>query len=121
MVAYVANAGPDFAKFDTAHLRSEENPIGRVGTSLRFAKPLPQACPRGEALRPRSGTGIDHIAFSFPDIGPVWERMMGSDVEIVRGIETSAELGFTSFFVRGPDGLLVEIVEARPIPEGLWR
>ena len=26
-----------------------------------------------------------------------------------------------SFFVRGPDNVLIEIVEAKPIPDGLWR
>jgi hypothetical protein len=26
-----------------------------------------------------------------------------------------------SFFVRGPDNVLLEIVEAKPIPDGLWR
>jgi catechol 2,3-dioxygenase-like lactoylglutathione lyase family enzyme len=67
------------------------------------------------------GTSVDHIAFSYPDIGPVAARMAAAGVEIVRPIATSEEFGHTSFFVRGPDGLLVEIVQDQPIPEGFWR
>jgi hypothetical protein len=42
-------------------------------------------------------------------------------VTIVRPIEKSREYGLTSFFVRGPDGLLVEIVAEAPVPEGVWQ
>jgi catechol 2,3-dioxygenase-like lactoylglutathione lyase family enzyme len=67
------------------------------------------------------GRAMDHIAFSYADIRPVYERMRAEGVEIVRPIATDEELGLTSFFVRGPDGLLVEIVEEKPVPEGIWR
>jgi catechol 2,3-dioxygenase-like lactoylglutathione lyase family enzyme len=67
------------------------------------------------------GAVIDHIAFSYPDIAPVHARMVDAGVQIVRGIESSERDGHTSFFVRGPDGLLVEVVQEKPIPEGLWR
>ena len=40
---------------------------------------------------------------------------------IVHAPATNREYGLTSFFVRGPDGLLVEIVQEAPIPEGIWR
>jgi catechol 2,3-dioxygenase-like lactoylglutathione lyase family enzyme len=29
--------------------------------------------------------------------------------------------GVKSFFVTGPDNVSIEIVEAKPIPDGLWR
>jgi catechol 2,3-dioxygenase-like lactoylglutathione lyase family enzyme len=67
------------------------------------------------------GTAIDHIAFAYTDIRPVLERLRTAGVDIVRPIATSEEFGLTSFFVRGPDGLLVEIVQEKPIPEGIWR
>ncbi len=67
------------------------------------------------------GSAIDHLAFSYTDIDPVFERMEEAGAEIVRPIRFSQEHGHRSFFARAPDGLLVEIVEARPIPEGLWR
>jgi len=67
------------------------------------------------------GTVIDHIAFSFSDIKPVFRRMQQAGVVIVFPIAKSPEYGLTSFFVRGPDGLLVEVVEELPVPEGIWQ
>jgi len=75
----------------------------------------------GEELGVTEGTVINHIAFSYEDIRPVHARMATAGVEIVRGIEYDERHGITSFFVRAPDGLLVEIVEAPPVPEGIWR
>jgi catechol 2,3-dioxygenase-like lactoylglutathione lyase family enzyme len=74
-----------------------------------------------DTIAKTDGTVIDHIAFSFPDIKPVFQRIKGAGVEIVRPIAKSTEYGLTSFFVRGPDGLLVEIVEELPVPEGIWQ
>ena len=77
--------------------------------------------PQGRTLEPSGGSPLDHIAFSYESIAPVYERMRRAGVEIVRPLEASAEFGFDSFMVNGPDGVLVEIVEAEPIPDGLWR
>ena len=47
--------------------------------------------------------------------------MKKEGVEIVDGIKTRKEYGgMKSFFVRGPEKVLIEIVEAKPIPEGIW-
>ncbi len=67
------------------------------------------------------GRAMDHIALSYPDIRPVAERLAASGVEIVRPIAVDPEFGLTSFFVRGPDELLVEIVQEKSVPEGIWR
>ncbi len=77
--------------------------------------------PQGRTLEPSEGSPIDHLAFSYESIAPVYERMRRDGVEIVRPLAQSAEFGFESFMVNGPDGVLVEIVEAEPIPDGLWR
>lgn len=66
------------------------------------------------------GRVIDHIAFSYRDIQPVFERMKADGLDIVRPPEHDAKFNHKSFFVRGPDKVLVEIVEAKPIPEGIW-
>lgn len=66
-------------------------------------------------LVPTDGRVIDHLAFSYPDIEPVFKRMKEAGVEIVRPIEEKPELKLKSFFVRGPDKILLEIVEATPI------
>lgn len=69
---------------------------------------------------PTEGRVVDHIAFSYRDIEPVERRMREAGVTIVSPTRERPEHGIRSFFVRAPDNLLVEIVEAKPIPEGLW-
>lgn len=71
-------------------------------------------------LQPTDGRAIDHIAFSFRKIEPVFDKMKEAGVEIVDPIKERPEYGFKSFFVRGPDSILIEIVEAKPIPHGAW-
>ena len=66
------------------------------------------------------GCAINHIAFSYPDIGPVYKRMKSKGVEIVKEIAVDEKLKMKSFFVRAPDNVLVEIVQADPLPEGSW-
>ena len=77
--------------------------------------------PIDEPLVASDGRVIDHIAFSFHNIRPVFNRMKKNGVEIVDGIRQRKEYGLKSFFVRGPDKVLIEIVKARPIPEGVWK
>ena len=69
---------------------------------------------------PTDGRVIDHLAFSFRDIEPVFERMQAAGVEITDPIRERSEYKMKSFFVRGPDQILIEIVEALPMPDGLW-
>jgi catechol 2,3-dioxygenase-like lactoylglutathione lyase family enzyme len=67
------------------------------------------------------GRPIDHFAFSFRDIEPVFARMKAAGVEIVQPIARREEDGgMKSFFVMAPDRVLIEIVESKPIPEGIW-
>jgi catechol 2,3-dioxygenase-like lactoylglutathione lyase family enzyme len=73
-----------------------------------------------DEFAPTEGRVFNHIAFSYRDIEPVFERMQAAGVEIVEPIADRPEFGFRSFFVRGPDQVLIEIVEAKPIPEGVW-
>ena len=46
--------------------------------------------------------------------------MYKQGVEIVRPMTRDEEYGFRHFFVRAPNGVLVELVEARPWPEAAW-
>ncbi len=71
-------------------------------------------------FQPQQGRAIDHIAFSYRNIEPVFERMQKSGVEIVRPIEHDQRFNMKSFYVMAPDKVTIEIVEARPIPEGVW-
>jgi len=72
-----------------------------------------------DELEPTKGHVIDHLAFSYRDIKPVYDRMKDAGVEIVESI-TRKEDGHDSFFVMAPDKLLIEIVEDKPVPEGSW-
>ena len=71
-------------------------------------------------LQPTRGRPIDHIAFSYRDIEPVYQRMKAAGVTIVAPPADREQFRLRSFFVEAPDGVLVEIVQAKPIPEGLW-
>lgn len=71
-------------------------------------------------FEPQQGRAIDHIAFSFRSIEPVFERMQRSGVEIVQPIAHNGQYNLKSFFVLAPDKILVEIVQAKPIPTGVW-
>jgi catechol 2,3-dioxygenase-like lactoylglutathione lyase family enzyme len=73
-----------------------------------------------DELVPSDGRSIDHIAFSYRDIDPVFERMKANGVDIVDPIKEREEYGMRSFFVRGPDKVLIEIVEEAPLPEAAW-
>ena len=75
---------------------------------------------QGETLIPTETSNIAHIAFSFRDLQQAFNRMTKQDFDIVAPIATNEQYGFKHFFVRGPDNVLLEFVEAKPIPEGLW-
>jgi catechol 2,3-dioxygenase-like lactoylglutathione lyase family enzyme len=95
-------------------------------TVIVFGKPDREKPPlwwREEPLReikPTQGRVIDHIAFSYRGIEPVFERMKRAGANIVQPIAVQESLKLKSFFVLAPDDVLVEIVEAKPIPEGAW-
>jgi catechol 2,3-dioxygenase-like lactoylglutathione lyase family enzyme len=73
-----------------------------------------------KALEPTRGHVIDHIAFSYRDIAPVLERLKAAGVAVLEPIATREPYPLKSFFVQGPDQVLIEIVEARPIPDASW-
>lgn len=67
-------------------------------------------------IQPTQGRPIDHIAFSYPKIEPVFERMKQAGATIVKSIATDERLKLKSFSVLGPENVLIEIVEAHAIP-----
>jgi len=56
-----------------------------------------------------------HFALSVSDLDAWRKRAQEHGVEVVS--EPSRVHGFTSFFVRGPDGMLIELVQATPSSE----
>ena len=55
---------------------------------------------------------LSHIAFSVSDLDTWLERARAQNIEVVA--EPVSVHGWRSFFVRGPDGTLVELVQAAP-------
>ena len=86
------------------------------------AKPAPPWWPDEPLvdIQPTKGRPIDRIAFSYRDIQPVFDRMNAAGVEILEPITERPAFGIKSFLVQAPDKVTVEIVEAKPIPEGVW-
>jgi catechol 2,3-dioxygenase-like lactoylglutathione lyase family enzyme len=73
-----------------------------------------------KTLKPTQGRPIDHIAFSYRKIEPVFERFQRDGAKIVQPVQKDAKYGLKSFFAEAPDGVLVEVVEEKPVPEGIW-
>jgi catechol 2,3-dioxygenase-like lactoylglutathione lyase family enzyme len=75
---------------------------------------------RAGAIEKTDGGGIDHIAFSFRDLDAEFRRVKAMGMPIERPIATDDAFGVRSFFVRAPNQVLVELVEAKPLPEAAW-
>lgn len=87
-----------------------------------FGKPVEEeSWWTNEEIKPTDGSSIDHIGFSTENIEFLMNKMKSDGLDIVHNIKIDSIHGMKSFFVRGPDSLLVEIVEEKPIPEGIWR
>jgi catechol 2,3-dioxygenase-like lactoylglutathione lyase family enzyme len=71
-------------------------------------------------VRNTDGSHLDHIAFSFCNLDAAHQRIRASGVEIVRPMSVDPEYGFRHFFVRAPNGVLVELVEAASWPAAAW-
>jgi catechol 2,3-dioxygenase-like lactoylglutathione lyase family enzyme len=95
-------------------------------TMIFFGKPDATPPPRwwpDEPLvdiQPTKGRPIDRIAFSYRDIGPEFERMKAAGAEIIEPITERPQYKLKSFLVQGPEKVTIEVVEAKPVPEGTW-
>jgi len=71
-------------------------------------------------IHPTKGRPIDRIAFSYRDIGPVFDWMKAEGATILEPIAERPQYKMKSFIVEGPEKVSIEVVEARPVPEGSW-
>jgi catechol 2,3-dioxygenase-like lactoylglutathione lyase family enzyme len=76
---------------------------------------------RTGAIQPTDGAGIDHVAFAFTDLDAAYRRVKALGVPVVRPPAVDATYGLKDFFVRAPNGVLVEMVQAKALPEAAWR
>lgn len=58
---------------------------------------------------------LSHVGFSVANLDAWMARCREQNIEVVSG--PTAAHGFRSGFVRGPDGLLIELVQAQPLSE----
>lgn len=73
-----------------------------------------------EEIQPTKGRPIDRIAFSYRDIGPAFERMKSAGATILEPITERPQYKLKSFIVEGPEKVNIEVVQAKPVPEGTW-
>ena len=86
-----------------------------------FGKPVEEeSWWSNKEIKPTDGSAIDHIGFSTENIELLMNKMRSDGLDIVHDIKIDSIHGMKSFFVRGPDSLLIEIVEEKLIPEGIW-
>jgi catechol 2,3-dioxygenase-like lactoylglutathione lyase family enzyme len=71
-------------------------------------------------LKSTKNRPIERIGFSYRQIEPVFQRMQADGVKIVEPIALRPQFNLKSFVVEGPDQVLIEVAEAKPIPEGIW-
>jgi catechol 2,3-dioxygenase-like lactoylglutathione lyase family enzyme len=72
------------------------------------------SAPTTGELVPTDDLPVSHIAFSVTDLDAMLARCEQLSLELVTSI-TRTEHGFRSFFLRGPEHVLIELVEAQPI------
>ncbi len=83
------------------------------------APPWWPAAPLKE-IQPTKDRPIDRLGFSYRDIQGVYDRMQAAGVKILEPISERPQYRMKSFLVEGPDRVSIEIVESKPIPEGIW-
>ncbi len=72
-------------------------------------------------LQPTDGRGIDHLAFAFQNLDAAYARVKAQGVPIERPISIDPTYGFRHFFVRSPEGVLVEMLQAKSLPDAAWQ
>ncbi len=95
-------------------------------TMIFFGKPDAEPAPPWwpdeplAEIQPTKDRPIDRIGFSYRDIQPVYDRMQSAGCKIIEPITEKEQFKMMSFLVEGPNKVTIEIVEAKPIPEGVW-
>jgi catechol 2,3-dioxygenase-like lactoylglutathione lyase family enzyme len=66
--------------------------------------------PRGDGPAPANTPGIRHLAFRVDDIDDVLARLRARGAELVGGVERYEDI-YRLCYVRGPEGIIVELAE----------
>lgn len=73
------------------------------------------------SVLPTDGSHLDHVAFSFRDLDAAWARVQKLGMKVVAPPSLDNEYGYRHFFLRAPNDVLVEVVEARAWPVAAWQ
>ena len=97
--------GLEGVRADIAMLQTPDG-HGRLELT-KFHTPSPQG---GDKYAPANTPGIRHIAFVVEDIDAVVARLQAQGTELVGELE-SYEDSYRLCYVRGPEGIIVELAE----------
>jgi catechol 2,3-dioxygenase-like lactoylglutathione lyase family enzyme len=97
--------GLDGVRSDIAFLQTPDG-HGRLELS-KFHSPPIQG---GNGHAPANTAGLRHISFAVDDIDAVVSGLRARGVELVGGVERYEDL-YRLCYVRGPEGILVELAE----------
>ena len=91
-----------------ADIAMMETPDGHGRLELtKFHTPSPQG---GDRHAPANTPGIRHVAFAVEDIDAVVTRLKAQGTELVGELEQYEE-SYRLCYVRGPEGIIVELAE----------
>ena len=106
--ARLLNAEPLIGSADGDYALGDALPL-EAGVQLYYA-----AAPGIREFVPTDDRPLGHIAFSVTGLDAMFARTEQLSIGVVTPPERT-EHGFRSFFVRGPDQVLIEFVEAAPV------
>ena len=97
--------GLDGVRADITMLRTPDG-HGRIELSKFHAPPVPG----GDGHAPANAPGIRHVTFAVDDLDATIARLRGHGAELVGEVE-SYEGKIRTCYVRGPEGIIVELAE----------
>jgi catechol 2,3-dioxygenase-like lactoylglutathione lyase family enzyme len=81
---------------------------------MEFApKAYPEQWKNRTAFDPTEGRVVDHIGFSFEDLGGALEKMRKDGVKVTKEIQTAFHGKVKYAFIEGPDRVRIELVEGQ--------
>lgn len=85
-----------------------QTPDGRSRVELsKFHAPPTEA---GDPLAPANATGLRHLAFAVDDLDAVLARLEAHGAELVGEVESYSDV-YRLCYIRGPEGIIVELAE----------
>jgi catechol 2,3-dioxygenase-like lactoylglutathione lyase family enzyme len=97
--------GLDGVRADIAMLQTPDG-HGRLELTKFHAPSIPE----GNRRAPANAHGIRHVAFAVEDIDAVVAGLRGRGAELVGGLERYED-SYRLCYVRGPEGIIVELAE----------